>query len=186
MNRLFSITTAFAILLAPALAVAKENYFLQLPVAVDPATPIPEAVKNECAVEMLIGNYALSEIGKRAGTVQSVAEPGPVGDGKTVQITILAVRGWGGGAWTGPKSMTIRVDLKNGEALAGTTVLRRNSSGGMFGGFSGTCTILDRVAGALGKDVAVWLARGAQTAPASQTAAEPSEPTEEAAADGKK
>jgi hypothetical protein len=186
MNRLFSITTAFAILLAPVLGIAKENYFLQLPVAVDPATPIPEAVKNECAVEMLIGNYAFAEIGKRAGSVQTITEPAQAGDGKTVQITILAVRGWGGGAWTGPKSMTIRVDLKNGETLAGTTVLRRNSGGGMFGGFSGTCAILERVAGALGKDVAVWLARGAQTAPASQAAAEPSEPTEEAAADSKK
>ncbi len=56
--------------------------------------------------------------------------------------------------------MTIRAEMLKGGAVVGTTVLTRSSSGGVFGGFKGTCSILDRVAGALGKDVAVWLARG--------------------------
>lgn len=37
------------------------------------------------------------------------------------------------------------------------TTLSRNSMGGVFGGFKGSCSVLYRTANALGKDVAGWL-----------------------------
>jgi len=58
--------------------------------------------------------------------------------------------------WSGRKSVGVRVDLRKGEALVGTTFLTRSSKRGAVG----TCALLDRVVRALGKDIAVWLSRG--------------------------
>ncbi len=64
---------------------------------------------------MLLGNYALAEIGRR-DSVQSIATPDQAKGGNLVQITILSAHGLGGGAWSGGKSMSIRVDLKRAMA----------------------------------------------------------------------
>lgn len=46
---------------------------------------------------------------------------------------------------------------RNGEPVHKTT-FNRNSMGGMFGGFKGSCSVLYRTANTLGKDIAGWLA----------------------------
>ena len=145
-----------AALLTPLCAAASDRLFLQLPVMVDQSAPIPNAVKAECGVEMLLGNHALSSLSRSNGQVQTVEGPGQAGTGKLIQLTIISVHGYGGGSWSGPKSISLRADLKqNGETLS-TTVLNRSSTGGFFGGIKGTCDILNRVAVALGKDLARW------------------------------
>ncbi len=153
-------------LAAPLTASAGERLFLQVPALVDPAAPIPAAVKNQCAVDTSIAAHAMAAIAKRHDpAVQSVASPEQAGSDKLVQITILSVQGAGGGAWSGPKSMTIRVDVQKGGAKTGSTILTRATNGGPLSGLTGTCTMLERVATTLGKDVAVWLARNAEAAP---------------------
>jgi hypothetical protein len=164
-------------LAAPLAASANERLFLQVPAILDPSAPIPAAVKNECALEMLLGNYALSAIDQRVGSVQSISTPEQAGTGKVVQLVILSAHGVGGGAWTGSKSISIRVDIRKEGAIVGSTVLTRSSGGGVFGGVMGTCAILDRVAKALGKDVAVWLSR-TQPIESGPKAAEPPDETE--------
>ncbi len=152
-------------LAAPLTASASEPLFLQVPALVDPAAPIPTAVKNQCAVETSIGAHAMAAIAKRLDpALQSVASPEQAGADKLVQITILSVQGAGGGAWSGPKSMTIRVDVQKGGVKTGSTILTRATNGGPLAGLTGTCTMLERVATTLGKDVALWLAR-AESAP---------------------
>ena len=147
------------VLATPFAASANERLFLQIPAILDPSAPIPSAVKNECGLEMLLGNYALSAIDQRIGSVQSVSAPEQAGINKIVQLTIISVHGAGGGAWSGSKSMSIRADIRKGGTIVDSTVLSRSSRGGAFGGFKGTCEILDRVVKVLGKDVAVWLSR---------------------------
>ncbi|OSI17388.1 hypothetical protein [Neisseria dumasiana] len=56
------------------------------------------------------------------------------------------------------KGMSVYGELyRNGQPVHKTT-FNRNSMGGMFGGFKGSCTVLYRTANALGKDIAAWLA----------------------------
>ena len=153
------------VLATPLAASANERLFLQIPAILDPSAPIPTAVKNECGLEMLLGNYALSEIDQRIGSVQSVSAPKQAGNNKVVQLTITSAHGAGGGAWSGPKSMSIKVDIRKGGTIVNSTVLTRSSMGGAFGGLTGTCAIFDRVARALGKDVAVWLSRESAAQP---------------------
>jgi len=174
-----SFSVLISVLLVPlAEASANERLFLQVPAILDPSAPIPAAVRNECALEMLLGNYALSAIDRRVGSVQSVAAPEQAGIEKILQLTIISVHGFGGGAWSGSKSMSVRADIKKQGATIGSTVFTRSSRGGVFGGFSGTCAILDRVAGALGKDIAAWLSRGSATRP-SETDQEVAESSDE-------
>lgn len=138
---------------------AKEPLFVQVPAAFDPSAPIPAAVKNECAVDMLLGNHALSAVGKSGFPAQSATSQEQAGKDKFVQLTVLSVHGFGGGAWSGAKSMAVRADLKQGSSTLRSTVLSRSSTGGAFSAFKGTCEILDRVAVALGKDVAKWVSQ---------------------------
>jgi len=139
----------------------------------DPSAPIPAAVRNECSLEMLLGNHALSAINQRVGPVQSVAAPEQAGGGKVIQLTIIFVHGYGGGTWSGSKSMRVRADIMEGGATVDSTVLARSSRGGLLP--AGTCAVLDRVAAALGKDLAAWLLRGSAARPikSDSTAAEP-------------
>lgn len=154
-----SILTISAIIAITALpAVANESLFIQIPATIDPAAPIPPAVRNECAVDMLVGNYALSEIGRSGFSTQSLSSQEQAGNNKFVQLTVLSVHGFGGGAWSGSKSMSVRADLKQGTSTIASTVLSRSSTGGAFATFKGTCEILDRVSKAIGKDVAKWIA----------------------------
>lgn len=148
---------AAGLALASVSALAGETLFVQVPAGIDPSAPISDAVRSECGVDMLLGNQALSALGRNEANVQAITSSDKAGNNKFVQLTVLSVHATGGGAWSGPKSMSIRVDLKRGDATLKTAVLSRSSSGGAFGGLKGNCAILDRVVTTLGKDVAKWV-----------------------------
>jgi hypothetical protein len=55
------------------------------------------------------------------------------------------------------KSTRIRGDLYRSGAKVASFKARRNSMGGAFGGYKGSCSVLGRTVKALGKDIALWL-----------------------------
>lgn len=73
-------------------------------------------------------------------------------------MQITHILGVGGGAWTGPKAITVNADLldPSGNVMRHTKI-NRWSLGGFFGGFKGICSILDRSAVAIGKDLGRWV-----------------------------
>lgn len=162
--------------LAAALpAHAAETLFVQVPAVFDTNARVPSNIRRECGVDTLLGNQALARISARIGNVQAVDKPEQAGGANLLVLTITSADGFGGGGWSGPKSLSIRADLmQNGVAL-GTTNLIRSSKGGMFGGFKGTCAIFDRITETLGNDVSKWLVRGAR-AQAAADAADDDEP----------
>jgi hypothetical protein len=149
----------------PIAASENGHLFVQTPAILDPSVSIPAAAKTECSVETLLGNYALSEIERRVGSAQFVTAPEQSGSGKLVQLTIISVQGYEGGAWGASKSMSVRVDVRKEGTTIGSTVLTRRFRGGAFKGAYGTCESINRIAVALGKDVAVWLSRESATQP---------------------
>jgi len=56
--------------------------------------------------------------------------------------------------------VSIRVDLLKDGQVTRSTHLTRTTTGGAFGGFMGTCSMLERDTKVLGKDVASWVASG--------------------------
>ena len=141
----------------PFLSHASENLLVQVPAVLDPAAPIASAVKRECAVEMLVGNHVFQAVNARMAGTGQLRDGAKAGPDKFLQLTILSVHGVGGGGWSGAKSITVRADLmRDGQAIQ-SKVLQRRSGGGFLGGMTGTCPIMERIAVALGKDVAKWL-----------------------------
>ncbi|OGB25812.1 MAG: hypothetical protein A3I66_05430 [Burkholderiales bacterium RIFCSPLOWO2_02_FULL_57_36] len=172
LNRLVVLACAMP---AMSLAHAQEKLLVQVPAVYDAQAMVGRKIREECALENLLGNHVYERVSQNFPGSLQIKDPGAAGSDKVLHLTILSVRGVGGGAWSGPKSMTMRADLvQNGKVLQ-TTIKKRSSTGGAFGAYLGTCSILERDAQALGVDVAQWLSRAALAGsePVPQAAAEP-------------
>lgn len=76
--------------------------------------------------------------------------------GKALAMKITGLMGTGG-AWSGPKQIAIEGTLWDNGKVVGSFQAMRYSGGGAFGGYKGTCAILDTCAKELGQDVSKWL-----------------------------
>ncbi|HZX33579.1 MAG TPA: hypothetical protein VFF03_19665 [Rhodocyclaceae bacterium] len=150
------------ILLAPLLAhaiaaSAATSTRLETPVTYHPNAGVVESVRSECQLEDMlatrVGN-ALRRINSGGnGTIEAGTDPA---DSQVIRLQITHVLGIGGGAWTGPKAITVSAELlENGKVLRQTKI-NRWTTGGVFGAFKGTCSILERSADAIGKDLVRW------------------------------
>ncbi len=117
---------------------------------------VPDAVRAECNLPGKVSDYVKEYAGKNFDVVQAdkvtAGTPGQALDLKIVNLT-----GTGGGAWSGPKHVTVQGTLWENGKVKGTFTSTRYSSGGAFGGYKGTCAILGRCTKAIGKDVGEWL-----------------------------
>jgi hypothetical protein len=150
------------------------------PVALAPNASIGENIKRECGVEGVVSKEVSQRVSERFPLAEQSQAPDQ-DDGETLvlKVTILAVSGFGGGSWSGAKSMAIQADVLRNGAIGASHMLSRSSKGGVFGGMSGTCAIMDRIAVALGRDVAAWLPIAlatARKAPVAEPAAAQTKP----------
>lgn len=113
---------------------------------------VNSAVRTECALETKIPEYVRGYAQGNANLVDTAGK-----GARTLSMKIVDVSGAGGGAWSGPKYVTLKGTLRQKGKVIGSFEARRVSGGGAFGGYKGTCKILDRCAKALGKDVAGWM-----------------------------
>lgn len=150
MNRIALLIASLAVFAAaPALAepvkVAKT-----IPFAAE--SDVRQKVKDECAIQTKIPAF-LAQFSSDVELVE-----GDLGEkGRVLTIEITAVRAPGGGAFSGPKSVTVSGVLRENGATIGSFRASRYSGGGAFGGYKGTCAIVGRCAKAIGKDIATWL-----------------------------
>ena len=136
---------------------AAERILVQVPAVLAPEAPIPDPIKKECAVPFLLGNHVFQAVSQLDGGAEQVDSIDKAGQLKVLQLTILSVHGFGGGSWSGAKSITIKANLVQSGTSVQSIVLQRSSKGGVFAPVSGTCSIMERIATALGRDVAAWL-----------------------------
>ncbi len=149
---------AVAALFIAGTGAAQEKIAVVVPAVLDPAAPIAEGVRQQCNVQTSVGTQVFERVSQRfpgAAQVQDASKAPP--DAAVLKVTLISVLGEGGGSWSGRKSMTIRAELLQGTKLILANTLSRQSGGGMLGGVSGTCAIMDRIAEALGRDVGAWL-----------------------------
>ena len=105
----------------------------------------------------MVGDWVLESVSKKHPGSKKLQQGASAGKDRVLKVTIVNVVGVGGGAYSGPKSMTVRAELLQSGKVMATTTKERTSGGGAFGGMKGTCQIFGRVAKALGSDVAGWL-----------------------------
>ena len=113
---------------------------------------VPQKVQDECDLQTKVPAF----LSKYASDVELV--DGKLGTtGRVLDLRIRDVHAPGGGAFSGPKWMTVTGVLReNGREVARFSA-KRFSSGGVFGGYKGTCAIIGRCAQTIGKDIANWL-----------------------------
>lgn len=105
----------------------------------DKNAAVTDAVKKECALDTKIPQYVKHAAGL-AGT-------------GTLDMKITNVLAPGGGAWSGPKAVTVSGTLRDGGKVVGSFTVRRQTTRGGYG----TCQMLVRDAEAIGKDIGAWL-----------------------------
>lgn len=84
--------------------------------------------------------------------------------GRRLELTITNAYAPGGGAWSGAKWVEVSGTLYQGDQQVGSFISSRYSTGGMFGGFKGTCSIVGRCGKVIGKDIAAWLKNPSENA----------------------
>ncbi|WP_050477164.1 hypothetical protein [Herbaspirillum rhizosphaerae] len=153
---------------------ANEPLQVQVPAAYDSDAYVVPRVKNDCAVESIVGDNVFQKIAEKRPDAQQVQDPAKMATGKVLKLTIISVQGIGGGGWTGSKGITVRADLMQDGRLVQSTQRKERSRGGLLGPVLGTCAILQDVGEALGQHFATWLAKvdsEASAAPAAQSTA---------------
>ena len=136
---------SLSILLAVCASAHADGVTLMAPITYAPEASVVPKIREECLLE----NRLATDINAALANTTTPS-------GKDLRVSILGVMGVGGGAFSGPKAITLRVELMQDGKVERSTRLTRTTGGGAFGGFKGTCAILERDSATLGKDVARW------------------------------
>ncbi len=149
---------ATAMGLLPVAAVAADTVTIPKPVPYVQDNDIAGNIKRECKINDQLADF-IAQAAKEHGVQTAFAAtvnpqmPGSILD---VQIKDAVSEG---NAWLGHhKSTTVIGKLYRNGQLVGSFRGRRNSMGGMFAGYKGSCSVLGRTVKALGNDIGAWLA----------------------------
>lgn len=138
-------------------AAPDDPFYILMNIPYSANATVAENVMRECT---MLGPQLSASVVKFAPryNIDVVQVEGSLPDtGRTVVLEIQNVYS-GGNAWIGHrKSATVNAQLLVDGKTMGTTSKTRNSGGGFWGGFKGSCDVLVRVVDALGRDIGEWL-----------------------------
>lgn len=121
-------------------------------------TAVPDNIRKECSslgaqLSASTERYALEQ-GLKVERVESVD---PKQGGAVLQLKIVSAVSSGNAFIGHRKSVTVKAELfRDGQSVAQAT-RSRDSTGGIAGGFKGSCDVLERTVNTLGSDIAKWL-----------------------------
>lgn len=131
--------------------------------AYSPSARPTEAVRKECQLDTKLPNYISAYAKRHFDQVAFVDSVSPTTPGKVVTAKITYILAPGGGAYSGPKSLTMEGVVRDNGKVIGTFTARRQVFAHVrpgvivIGAGASTCGLMDKVAKELGKDVALWL-----------------------------
>lgn len=131
---------------------------VQTPAVLSQEIHIPGSIKAQCKVAELVGDQVFESVSNVYGRTKRVASDANLADELLLKSTITLV--WGasyGGGWTGPRHISVTLELIKGGKVLQTTTSKRTSNGGVWGAFKSTCGIMDRLAKEVGEDAADWI-----------------------------
>ena len=149
--------------LALGLAFTGANVIAAAPVKVPQKVPfaadneIAGNVKRECELETLLGEAIIEYAADEKFAIDPVAATHPGMPGRVLVVEIRDAVSTGNAFVGHAKSTSVRGALyENGKKTAAFRA-RRDSMGGAFAGFKGSCSVLGRTVEALGEDIVEWL-----------------------------
>ncbi|AQS37875.1 hypothetical protein Sps_02723 [Shewanella psychrophila] len=133
-----------------------KTVYILMDIPFRPDSHIADNIENECAeLGNQFSNSVLKYAKKQKLSLKAVDQL--PANGKVLKLSIDDVYSAGNAFIGHRKSASITASyLVDGEMLA-TTEKTRNSGGGFFGGFKGSCSVLAHTVNTLGNDVAKWL-----------------------------
>jgi len=141
----------------PMLATA-QSIAIPKPVPYAADSEIAGNVKRECWLDMKLADFIVKYAGERKIPVSVVGETNPTMPGRVLVLEIRDAVSSGNAFLGHHKSTSVSGKYFQDGKLIGSFKDRRDSMGGMFGGFKGSCSVLGRTVRAIGGDVAEWLA----------------------------
>jgi hypothetical protein len=143
--------------LAVLLPCAASGEALLVSPAASYGTAIADKVKAECALAETQSEAVLKQLGAAGIAAQAAGSDAVPAQGRYLQLRIESAISAGNGFTGHRKQVTTSARLfENGKEIAHTTQ-SRDSTGGMFGGYKGSCNVLRRCAIVVGKDIAAWV-----------------------------
>lgn len=155
MNRVVA-TAALALCLFTVWGVDARAQSLQLqrPVPYAEDNDIADNIKNECKINEQLADFVKQYAGEN---VEFSSGPVDTGKGRALQLEIVDAVSMGN-AWMGHQKFTkVKGALYDGGKKVASFKARRNSMGGAFAGYKGSCSVLGRTVEALGEDIGTWL-----------------------------
>jgi hypothetical protein len=150
MKKIFLLGALMACLHVPAAFAG--GVALLTPIGIDPQARIPDAVRQECRIDFSTQNNVFEGLRRHDPNVVMTSDPS---SGRVLKVTILEVRAEPGGAWSGYKAITARLEmLEDGKVVYTARMYRQNNP--FAGGYRGNCSLLDAAAKGLGKGAAKW------------------------------
>ena len=144
-------------LFAAPLAQADGTVALLKPIGFSENAVVREDVREQCQLQTKVPDYIAQAAKASPHQIQYTADIDSAGPGRSLTVEIVDVSEFGN-AFTGrQKSMTVTGELREGGQVIGSFRARRQTMGGMFGGYKGNCSFLHRCAKSLGKDIVKWL-----------------------------
>jgi hypothetical protein len=147
--------------LAEVPTAAAETTKLQRTIPFAANAPVPAAVREQCALQTKVPEFVAQAAGSSVELVDGAVDRKK---GRVLELEITEVHAPGGGAFSGPKWMSVKGELYDKGKQIGSFRAKRYSTGGAFGGFKGTCSIIGRCTKAIGDDIAGWLGAPTQNA----------------------
>ena len=154
-RRVGLVICVYALLCAlPGVALAGESIKLLRSLGYSESSFVRPAIKTECDLEERLPEAIT--FARKNGIEIELVDKLP-SSGRVLELEISdAIET--GNAWTGrQKGLLIQGRLVENGVAVGNFRGRRMTSGGLFGGYKGTCSFLGRCAKTLGHDVADWL-----------------------------
>ena len=157
---------AFAGMLLGACLLAHATDSVQLPNKIPYAqdNDIAGKIKRECPINEQLSEFIVSYAKARNIAMKTVDATDPTMRGRVLVLEITDSVS-SGNAFIGHRKATAVSGAlyQDGEKI-GSFRGERDSMGGAFGGFKGSCSVLGRTVKALGSDIATWLAAPSEDA----------------------
>lgn len=120
-------------------------------------TAVADNIKGQCKLSETQSEAVLKHLSAAGISAQAAASDAVPASGRFLQLRVESAMSAGNGFTGHRKQVTTSAHLfENGKETAQTT-LSRDSTGGAFGGYKGSCNVLRRCAIVLGKDIAGWV-----------------------------
>jgi len=117
---------------------------------------VPDNVKIECGLPQKAGLFLKEYLSADGFDVQVVDTTEIPRSGVFLKLTITTVFSFGHAMTGHAKQITVLATLYVDGVEVAKASKMRDSMGGAFGGYKGSCSVLGRCCKVLGKDVALW------------------------------